>query len=428
MARLLLSAYACEPEKGSEPAVGWNWAVEAARQGHQVCVLTRANNRTAIEQAAAECGGNISFLYYDLPRWIRACKRGSLGIAMYYLLWQWFAYRHIRKEFPAIPFDVVHHVTFASIRYPSFMGRLGIPFYLGPMGGGEMVPAQLRVLLSRTERLREWTRGLSNRLMRINPLIQAMLGRASRIFVTPDTFRLVPRAFRNKCSIRLAIGLTAEYLRSAMPVRRAEGPARLLYVGRLLDYKAVDILLHAMKRLQPEFSSLRLCVVGEGPARDSLTRLCNSLGLAEAVEWRGWLERAEVEDCYRRADILLFPSLRDSGGMAVLEAMAHGLPVICTDLGGPPCVVNRDCGRVVRTAGRSASQIAGGFADALREVISDPVLFTQLSRSARRRACEFDFAHLVASIYGTSIRRASIYGTSINEMKMSAICQERRAV
>jgi NAD(P)-dependent dehydrogenase (short-subunit alcohol dehydrogenase family) len=75
MARVLLSAYACEPERGSEPGVGWNWATELARLGHQVTVVTRAANRPAIEQEVQRPDQHLAFLYFDLPHWIQRCRR-----------------------------------------------------------------------------------------------------------------------------------------------------------------------------------------------------------------------------------------------------------------------------------------------------------------------------------------------------------------
>jgi hypothetical protein len=141
LARILLSAYACEPDRGSEPGVGWSWAVELLRLGHQVWVLTRTDNRTAIER---KLGLNLNFIYYDLPRWMQLCRTGAAGKHLYYVLWQWCAARYLRKLFPALPFDAVQHVTYVSVRYPSFMGSLGIPFYFGPVSGGERVPSELR--------------------------------------------------------------------------------------------------------------------------------------------------------------------------------------------------------------------------------------------------------------------------------------------
>src|SRR5271165_413242 len=151
MARILLSAYACEPGRGSEPGVGWAWATELARQGHQVSVITRAANRARIEGEPRLPSGP-SFIYYDLPSWAQSVRRLPGGRHLYYVLWQWFAAYALRRCFTTLPFDLVQHVTYVSLRYPSFMGSLGLPFYFGPLSGGEAVPPTLRSGFSPGER------------------------------------------------------------------------------------------------------------------------------------------------------------------------------------------------------------------------------------------------------------------------------------
>jgi hypothetical protein len=80
--KVLVSAYACEPGKGSEPAVGWNWIVQIARF-HEVWAITRSSNRRAIEMSlAGKPLGNVHWLYYDLPAWARFWKRGAEYISI----------------------------------------------------------------------------------------------------------------------------------------------------------------------------------------------------------------------------------------------------------------------------------------------------------------------------------------------------------
>lgn len=112
-----------------------------------------------------------------------------------------------------------------------------------------------------------------------------------------------------------------------------------------------------------------------------------------------WLPRAALTEHYAAADVLLFPSLRDSGGMVVLEALGHGVPVISTDLGGPGLIVNETCGRAIATARRGPDQLASDMADTLLEMIATPGRLESLSRGARARACDFEFEHLVRSLY-----------------------------
>ena len=95
--KLLLSAYACEPGLGSEPGVGWNSVLQAARF-HEVWVLTREVNRKGIEQAnAAAQPARVHFVYIDLPSGLRFWKKGRRGLYLYYYLWQILAYRRAAR-------------------------------------------------------------------------------------------------------------------------------------------------------------------------------------------------------------------------------------------------------------------------------------------------------------------------------------------
>ena len=399
MARILLSAYACEHGRGSEPALGWGWATELARAGHQVWVLTRADNRPAIEHDALAADPQLHFVYFDLAPWAQRCRIGP-GKILYYVLWQWCAVRHIRERFPTLPFDVVQHVTYASGRYPSFMASLGIPFYFGPVSGGETVPRRMRSSFSVTERCREHLRDLSNFVVPRDPVMRWVFQRADKLLVTPDTLSLVPPRWRDKCHAQLAIGLTSEYLNQVdARTPTSSNQYRLLYVGRLLEWKGLDLALQAVSQLKQSQPGIRFTVVGDGSASRRLHKATDELGLSEIVEWVPWVPHNRVQHYYRTADVFLFPSLRDSGGMAVLEAMAHGLPVVCTDLGGPGVIVNQHCGRVVPTAHKSRDQLISGLVEALQEIATTPALRDSLAAGATARARQFKFESLVTSLH-----------------------------
>ena len=94
--KVLLSAYACEPNRGSEPGVGWNWAIEIAKRGHDVVVLTRKNNREVIE-SNENTPFNLNFIYYDLPSSLMWLKK-VFGVQLYYFLWQIGACFFVKKQ------------------------------------------------------------------------------------------------------------------------------------------------------------------------------------------------------------------------------------------------------------------------------------------------------------------------------------------
>ena len=143
MENILISAYGCEPDKGSEPGAGWNWAVEVAKR-HKVTVLTRANNRCSIEkELQVNPRPNMSFIYYDLPESIKKYKKGQKGVQLYYALWQIGAYRYVKRLNQQHKFSMVFAVTFGTMWLPTLMYKLNVPFVWGPLGGGEGVPEVL---------------------------------------------------------------------------------------------------------------------------------------------------------------------------------------------------------------------------------------------------------------------------------------------
>jgi glycosyltransferase involved in cell wall biosynthesis len=402
MSRILLSAYACEPGRGSEPEVGWMWATELQSSGHEVWVITRAANHEAIETALSRRPRpKLHFTYYDLPLWARRWKRGNRGVLLYYALWQWGAYRAARRITKHVGFDCVHHVTFVGLRAPSFMGRLGLPFLLGPVSGGECVPKPLRAGMTRAAKWRESVRDIDNRMIHADPIMRSSFRRAERIFLaTPESLRLIPKAFQQKCTVQLGVGLSREYLGGTKQKRHsADDTLRLLYAGRVLEWKGLDLALHALRGLHDRGVPARMTIVGDGPARGSLEQLATELGAGEAVRWVTWLPQEQLHEHYYGHDALLFPSLRDSGGMVVLEALAHGLPVVCMDRGGPGFIVNQRCGRVVQTVGQSKDDVIGGLTDALHELSRDRTLLKKLSAAARARAWDFDFRNVVDRLY-----------------------------
>ena len=273
MSRILLSAYACEPGKGSEPEVGWMWATELADAGHEVWVITRAANRSSIEGDLTDRERpRLHFVYYDLPSWARRWKHGSHGVHLYYALWQWGAYRTAKRLTTQTNFDCVHHVTFVGVRAPSFMGRLGLPFFLGPVSGGENVPKPLRTGMTRTAKLRESQRDVANRAVRADPIMRSSFRRAERIFLaTPESLRLIPAKFQEKCTVQLGVGLSSEY----SGLDETETQYDRLHTATALCRTAGGVegasIWPSMRcgQLRDRGVSASFTIVGDGPAKNS---------------------------------------------------------------------------------------------------------------------------------------------------------------
>lgn len=401
---ILLSAYACEPNRGSEPGVGWNWAVELAALGHDVWVLTQPEHAPAIARFLEQVPTDrLHFRYVGVPgldHWSRMPGRlSSVCYLMHVFIWQWLAYFEARALTRQVRFDLVHHLTMCSIRVPSLMGRLGIPFVYGPVAGGDRPPMALRASFPAKARRYEALRDLANLWIRLDPMLRQTFHRATAILTsTPQTRQLVPRRYQGKATVQLSIG-TPPVTTGHEARLRPPGELRLMFAGRLLSWKGLHLALRALSELRRELPGATLTVIGSGPDEAWLKGLATELGLEGAVDWIPWLPQEEVFKAYARHDVFLFPSMRDSGGMVILEALGNGLPVVCLDLGGPGTIVDATCGRAVPTHGQGEREVVTALHSALAGLARDPDRLKTLSAGARARAEQFTWRRLVRHTY-----------------------------
>ena len=398
--KVLLSAYACEPNKGSEPGVGWNWAKTLHGFGYNVTVITRANNRDSIETYQTENPGynNIKFIYYDLPNILLKFKK-IIGVNIYYMLWQYYLYRYLVKHKLVTGYDVIQHITFGVYRIPSKLYRFDIPFVFGPVGGGEITPTKLSDTLSLKYRLIEEIRILYMRVSYINPVLKKMFSESKLIIAkTVETKNKIYPVYRNKTIINTEIGIEVENEKPLIPNKNNK--FRILYVGRLIYLKGFDLSIPAIAKLSAACDNdIHYKIVGSGPYLKHIDKLLVKHEVADKTELVNWVSQEKLKDIYRSADVLLFPSLHDSSGNVVLEALSLGLPVVCLDAGGPATIVDHTCGIVINTLDSGSNEVINRITSALALLKNDSTKLMALREGARKRAQQFSWQKVVGNIY-----------------------------
>jgi len=384
--RALVSAYACEPGKGSEPGVGWNWVRLAARLVDEVWVVTRTNNKQAIEAAlASEPMPNVHWIYYDLPKWARFWKRGRRGVHLYYYLWQIVAYRIARKLHRDKSFDLVHHVTFGNYWLPGLVSLLPAPFVWGPLGGGESAPKAFYKTFSWRGKVYEALRSAARWLGEKDPFTRTTARRSAvALAKAKETATRLSDLGASEVRLVSEVVFPAEEIArlAKLPIRR-EGPFRLVSVGNLLHLKGFHLGIRAFSELVREIPSCEYWIVGNGPERAALQRMAEDLGVADKIRFWGRLPRDEVLEKLSECDVLVHPSLHDSGGWAIVEAMAAGRPVICLDLGGPALQVTDGAGYKIQA--RTPEQAGAHMVEAMKKLAKDSELRIKMAATARRR-------------------------------------------
>lgn len=338
---VLLSAYACEPNKGSEPEVGWRWAIHLAQE-HQVVVLTRSNNREIIESALQLLPNNLirpRFLYLDLWGWLRWIKKkGHWGLTLYYVLWQVMA--RIRMQKALTSFDIIHHLTFNSFRLPGFWWGTRKPIVLGPLGGGQ-VTSELYLPLFRENIQKEKRRTSSVKRSAFNPVFRISCWQAALVLVAnAATENIIPKVKGRRIIRMLETGIEQEKIQEP---KFKTWRGTLLWVGSLEKWKAGELVIRTLAAGRKTLHELQLIIIGEGPDSPFLKSLAKELGVSEFVDFRGKCTLGEVANAMKEADLFLFTSIRDTSGNVVLEAMSNGVPVLAIRHHGVAEICTPEC-------------------------------------------------------------------------------------
>jgi glycosyltransferase involved in cell wall biosynthesis len=306
-----------------------------------------------------------------------------------------FSQRHIvRHLVKTHSIDVVHQPIPVSPKTPSQMFGLGVPVIIGPLNGGMEYPPAFRGeqgLISRVALL--FGRALANLS---NFLIPGK--RHARLILVANrrTWEALPVGLNGSIVEVVENGVDFDIWRKTALTRMPDASVRFVFVGRLIDWKAVEIVLEALHRLQGQICA-SLEIIGDGPMRQAWENMTDRLGLKSVVTFSGFMSQ---QDCAKRlqgADVLVLPSLFECGGAVVLEAMAVGLPVIATAWGGPLDYLDETSGILVAPDSREA--LVAGFAAGMKTLAQSHQLRTKMGEAGYARARQhFDWQRKIDQI------------------------------
>jgi glycosyltransferase involved in cell wall biosynthesis len=195
--------------------------------------------------------------------------------------------------------------------------------------------------------------------------------------------------------------------------KAAAGQVHFIFLGRLIDLKAVDLLLEAFAAVVAQTDAV-LEIIGDGDLRGELEAQTARLGIDSSVVFSGWLSQEQCAIKLQQADALVLPSLREGGGAVVMEAMAVGLPVIATNWGGPADYLNSSCGILVEPASKEG--FVKGLTDAMLKLAQSPELRQSMGCAGRERVRQhFDWERKVDRIL-------EIYQQTIDACPKSGHC------
>jgi len=401
--RVLIVAEHASARFGGEASLPLHYYRVLRARGVPVWLITHARVRDELQKIYPDDSSRIFYIedtwlhltLWRISHWIPARLDYITTGYLMRIITQLAQRRIARDAISRFGVTVVHQPMPVSPKEPSLLHGLGVPVVIGPMNGGMNYPAAFRRQQS----------SLLNGVVRVGRAAASAMNwlmpgkrRAAALLVANQRTRdALPAGTSSNVITLVENGVDLSLWKQAAEKRPEEQDvARFVFLGRLVDWKAVDLLLTAFAAARTR-ARMSLLVIGDGAVAPSLKSLSSELGLTAAAEgdeskvfFAGWMPQA---DCARKLSdqhCLVLPSLMECGGAVVLEAMSLGMPVIATAWGGPTDYLDSSCGVLVEPESRDA--LVSGLADAMVRLAESPALRASMGQAGRDKVVrEFDW-------------------------------------
>lgn len=403
--RVLLVAENASRQMGGEAILPYHYFRILRARGVDVTLIVHERSRAELESLFPAEREHMRFiadhplqkLFFGLGRLLpRRISEATFGLANQ-MLTQLTQRRMVRAL--ATPGTIVHQPIPVSPRFPSLLWDVGAPVVIGPLNGGMDYPPAFRS----SESL--FSRAFIAAGRALSEAANAMLpGKrdAAVVLVANERTRQALPSVRGRVILLPENAVDpAQWSANTSPTVNEKPATNFVFIGRLVDWKALDIVLEAMRSVP----AASLDVIGDGTMRAAWQSRAAQFGLADRVRFHGWRSQDDCAALLAGSCALVLPSLYECGGAVVLEAMASAKPVIATAWGGPVDYLDATCGVLVEPTSRTA--LIDGFSAAMRQFIDNPEAARELGLAGQIRVREhFDWEKKVdamLAIYGSLV-------------------------
>ena len=399
--KILLSAFACHPNRGSECAVGWNWLKELSKKNKVWVLFDSTAQKEDVKEAVSKLSyrDNIRLIPLDYSKSDKKILRmlySSIGKVHYISgwiflfgcnLWQLEAYKAAKDILKNEDIDLIHHVSYVSWANCGYLWKLNRPFFFGPISGAQKTPRAGYSFLTFRGKITEFARTLSfNILWHLWSRPKKAIKKAEVVFAANKETELKVKHIRKNAPVILFNELGTNKINKNLDIglmKSKTETVNLLWVASLIPRKNFGLLLEALNMI-PKGINWSLRVIGDGPLSDYWKKRAGKYGLKNKINFLGNIDYSKMGEQYQLADMFVFPSLREATGTVLVEAMSHSLPVIALNLHGAKIVLDGNC--AVLIPAKDKEQMVRDFSDAIIKLAKNPRLRKKMGEAGMKRA------------------------------------------
>lgn len=354
MLTLLINAYACSPNMGSEPGMAWNWCVNLAKHC-ELHIITEGEFRDKIEAVlpALPQGKNMHFYYNPVPERIRRMcwNQGDWRFYFYYKQWQKKTLQIAQEIIKKHHIDLIHQLNMVGFREPGYLWNINEkPFIWGPIAGLGSIPFSFLKGGGIKFTLFYLIKNQITKLqLKYSSKVNAALKKADiLITATPESSDIIQKTHHIDS---IQINETGCYIKeNTSDIKKEDSPFNILWVGRFIYTKQLKLALDVIKEIR-NLKNIRFHIVGQAFKEEetqTYKSYATTLGIDDICVWCGQIPNNQVMRLMRKSHIFFFTSIFEATSTVILEAIQNKLPIVCFDRCGFGPIVDSSIGRKIR--------------------------------------------------------------------------------
>ncbi|MFI3294746.1 MAG: glycosyltransferase [Rikenellaceae bacterium] len=334
--KIFVSAYACEPNMGSEIGVGWHWVMEMSKY-FDLWVLTRQSNQSNIEEwlEKNKLENPPHFVYYDLPRKWRFWKKGLRGVRIYYLLWQRLSNGVVRKTMRQNNISIYHHLTYGNALWSVSRYGQRQTFIWGATSAGSFIERDFTRHYGFKNRIKEFAQRVIANTLPLNYGFRQRCKKAKLILCKTEQTRLsIPKKHQNKAVVFTDVAVELIDTKQHRAKENDHQITRYLAVGRLEAWRGFDLLIEAFAKAIKTDPKLHLDILGSGNDKKRLEAIISKHKIEDKVSLTGHLSRECYYEYMNQCDVVVNPTLKEGAVTTAFDSLSFKKPMICIETGG----------------------------------------------------------------------------------------------